>query len=194
MLIKQTQRLTHREGTLEFILENSVTSIYEEDICFSICITLAIPFKPWMQIVPHYTLLGLLTCRWMYDLKTLPLSLWATSFNVPCHKIRCFYLDIAIQGFFFPKVLIWDSILSFIYWRLTTKEPPATALGLFIQSCIRTDVSGNNSIFPFGNEGRNPYLEVSQIKLPCCLSGKESVCQAGVLGSVPGLGRSPLEK
>ena len=25
MLIKRTQRLTHREGTLEFILENSVT-------------------------------------------------------------------------------------------------------------------------------------------------------------------------
>ena len=130
----------------------------------------------------------------MYDLKTLPLSLWAKSFNVPCHKIRRFYLDIAIQGFFFPKVLTWDSIISYIYWRLKTKEPPATALGLFIQNCIRTDVSGNNSIFPFDSEGRNPYLELSQGKLPWWLSGKESVCKAGVLGSVPGLGRfSPGE-
>ena len=121
---------------------------------------------------------------------TSPQSL-GKSLNVPCHKIRCFYLDIAIQGFFFPKVLTWDSITSFIYWRLTTEGPPAIALGPFIQSCVWTDVSGNESIFPFGNEGRNPYLEGSQIKLPWWLGGQESVCQAGVLGSIPGLGRSP---
>ena len=71
------------------------------------------------------------------------------------------------------------------------KGPPATALGPFIQSCVWTDVSGNESIFPFGNKGRNPYLEGSQIKLPWWLGGQESVCQAGVLGSIPGLGRSP---
>ena len=27
--------------------------------------------------------------------------------------------------------------------------------------------------------------------LPCCLSGKESTCQAGDTDSIPGLGRSP---
>ena len=30
-------------------------------------------------------------------------------------------------------------------------------------------------------------------RLPGCLSGKESSCQAGDLGSIPGLGRSPGE-
>ena len=30
--------------------------------------------------------------------------------------------------------------------------------------------------------------------LPCWLSGKESVCSAGGIGSIPGLGRSPGER
>ena len=31
------------------------------------------------------------------------------------------------------------------------------------------------------------------IIIPCCSAGKESVCNVGDLGSIPGLGRSPEE-
>ena len=36
-------------------------------------------------------------------------------------------------------------------------------------------------------------LLLYQIRLPWCLSGKESACNAGDVGSIPGLGRSPGE-
>ena len=37
------------------------------------------------------------------------------------------------------------------------------------------------------------YSSVGLLGFPCHLAGKQSVCNAGDLGSIPGLGRSPGE-
>ena len=38
----------------------------------------------------------------------------------------------------------------------------------------------------------NP-MDWGHTRLPCCSAGKESACNVGDLGSIPGLGRSPGE-
>ena len=44
-----------------------------------------------------------------------------------------------------------------------------------------------------GNLGENGYLYIHKRGLPSGSVGKDSTCKAGDLGSIPGLGRSPVE-
>ena len=45
----------------------------------------------------------------------------------------------------------------------------------------------------FASGGLNIGASASALVFPCGSAGKESVCNAGDLGSIPGLGRSPEE-
>ena len=97
--------------------------------------------------------------------------------------------------FFFRKLLNCDSVLWSGLPGVESTDPQARRLAPLLTCCHCGEITLNFPMLHFSllerrnGSGFSPIVSLGRLKT----AGKESACNAGDLGSIPGLGRSPKE-